>query len=125
MAAPEGLTKLLYLVVLEDDAAAAADRKETPSFRYSRSVLQSTLQLMGCKPRHAFKVPLCFSFSISNRKCHLPHPLFGDLVALKVCMCVHINMHDLYDEYGVGNLHKELAWPLLVRALIRWKIKWD
>ncbi|KAK6142008.1 hypothetical protein DH2020_016224 [Rehmannia glutinosa] len=56
MAVPEVLTKLLYLVVLEDDDAAPAENKETPSFRYSRSVLQSTLQLMGCKPRHAFKI---------------------------------------------------------------------
>ncbi|KAL6566817.1 hypothetical protein OROMI_015221 [Orobanche minor] len=57
MAVPEGVTKLLYLVVQEDDdAAPPAGNKETASFRYSRSVLQSTLQLMGCKPRHAFKI---------------------------------------------------------------------
>ncbi|KAH6827974.1 P-loop containing nucleoside triphosphate hydrolases superfamily protein [Perilla frutescens var. hirtella] len=57
MSVPEGLTtKLLYVVVEEDDAAAAADGKETASFRYSRSVLQSTLQLIGCKPRHSFKI---------------------------------------------------------------------
>ncbi|VAH81198.1 unnamed protein product [Triticum turgidum subsp. durum] len=28
------------------------------SFRYTRPVLQSALQLMGCKPRHAFRVRL-------------------------------------------------------------------
>ncbi|KAL6506412.1 hypothetical protein OROGR_024593 [Orobanche gracilis] len=56
MAVPEGVTKLLYLVVQEDDdAAPTAGNKETLSFRYSRSALQSTLQLMGCKPRHAYK----------------------------------------------------------------------
>lgn len=61
MSAPDGLaTKLLYLVVLEDDAADAPPGKETPSFRYSRSVLQSTLQLIGCKPRHSFKVVSVF-----------------------------------------------------------------
>lgn len=61
MSVPDGLaTKLLYLVVLEDDAADAPDGKETPSFRYSRSVLQSTLQLIGCKPRHSFKVVSVF-----------------------------------------------------------------
>lgn len=43
------VTKLLYIVVGEP---------EKDSFRYTRSVLQSTLQLMGCKPRHAFKVLL-------------------------------------------------------------------
>ncbi|KAL3618518.1 hypothetical protein CASFOL_037600 [Castilleja foliolosa] len=53
MAVPEGLAKLLYLVVTDDEAS---ERKGTPSFRYSRSLLQSTLQLMGCKPRHAFKI---------------------------------------------------------------------
>ncbi|MED6138716.1 hypothetical protein PIB30_077042 [Stylosanthes scabra] len=40
--------KILYIVV--------ADEKEKESFRYTRSVLQSTLQLMGCKARHAFKI---------------------------------------------------------------------
>ncbi|KAG4988986.1 hypothetical protein JHK84_031548 [Glycine max] len=41
--------KILYIVVVED-----SEKKE--SFRYSRPVLQSTLQLMGCKARHAFKI---------------------------------------------------------------------
>ncbi|KAL7084954.1 hypothetical protein ACP275_14G254600 [Erythranthe tilingii] len=57
MAAAEGLSKLLYIVVVDDDgAAAAAEKKNSSSFRYTRSVLQSTLQLMGCKARHAFKI---------------------------------------------------------------------
>lgn len=47
-----GVAKLLYIIVVEDDAET---EKET-AFRYTRSVLQSTLQLMGCKARHAFKV---------------------------------------------------------------------
>ncbi|CAH9097456.1 unnamed protein product [Cuscuta epithymum] len=46
------VTKLLYIVVVDDDAG----KKEKESFRYTRSVLQSTLQLMGCKARHAFKI---------------------------------------------------------------------
>lgn len=41
--------KILYIVVVDD-----AEKKE--SFRYTRSLLQSTLQLMGCKARHAFKI---------------------------------------------------------------------
>lgn len=56
MVAAEGVAKLLYIVVLEDDAAPAAEKGGPPSFRYTRSVLQSTLQLMGCKARHAFKI---------------------------------------------------------------------
>ncbi|XP_041993920.1 P-loop NTPase domain-containing protein LPA1 homolog 1-like [Salvia splendens] len=57
MAAAEGVAKLLYIVVLEDEAGTAEGEKSgPPSFRYTRSVLQSTLQLMGCKARHAFKI---------------------------------------------------------------------
>lgn len=52
MAVAEGVAKLLYIVVVEDDAA----EEDSSSFRYTRSVLQTTLQLMGCKARHAFKV---------------------------------------------------------------------
>lgn len=60
-------TKVLYLVVLDDAAAVAkGDGNGEASFRYTRPVLQSTLQLMGCKARHAFKViaimPLFFYF---------------------------------------------------------------
>ncbi|EHA8588235.1 putative P-loop NTPase domain-containing protein LPA1 [Cocos nucifera] len=44
--------KLLYIVVVDE----GGDGKECSSFRYTRSVLQSTLQLMGCKARHAFKI---------------------------------------------------------------------
>ena len=45
--APMASAKLLYIVVVDDSAS---------SFRYTRSLLHSTLQLMGCKPRHAFEV---------------------------------------------------------------------
>lgn len=44
--------KLLYIVVVGENEEA----KGNVSCRYTRSMLQSTLQLMGCKPRHAFKV---------------------------------------------------------------------
>lgn len=40
-------TKVLYVEVVDEGE---------DSFRYTRPVLQSTLQLMGCKARHAFKV---------------------------------------------------------------------
>ncbi|CAD6248962.1 unnamed protein product [Miscanthus lutarioriparius] len=40
--------KLLYIAV--------ADGGGRRAFRYTRPVLQSTLHLMGCKPRHAFKI---------------------------------------------------------------------
>ncbi|BFG34479.1 hypothetical protein CerSpe_207530 [Prunus speciosa] len=46
-------TKVLYIVVVDDEAKR---EKGKESFRYTRPVLQSSLQLMGCKPRHAFKI---------------------------------------------------------------------
>ncbi|XP_038896070.1 P-loop NTPase domain-containing protein LPA1 homolog 1-like [Benincasa hispida] len=47
------VAKLLYIVVVDEEEKP---EKGKLSFRYTRYVLQSTLQLMGCKPRHAFKI---------------------------------------------------------------------
>ncbi|KAK8476452.1 hypothetical protein V6N13_058831 [Hibiscus sabdariffa] len=47
------LAKVLYIVVVDE---GEKKDKETSSFRYTRPVLRSTLQLMGCKARHAFKI---------------------------------------------------------------------
>ncbi|KAL8193224.1 hypothetical protein R6Q57_026805 [Mikania cordata] len=47
------VAKLLYIVV-EDDCGSHGHQELC--FRYTRHVLQSTLQLMGCKARHAFKI---------------------------------------------------------------------
>ncbi|KQK01388.1 P-loop NTPase domain-containing protein LPA1 isoform X1 [Brachypodium distachyon] len=47
-AASPAQPKLLYIAV--------ADGGGRRAFRYTRPVLQSTLQLMGCKARHAFKI---------------------------------------------------------------------
>ncbi|KHG14615.1 hypothetical protein F383_19567 [Gossypium arboreum] len=68
------LAKVLYIVVVDEGEKRD---KETSSFRYTRPVLQSTLQLMGCKARHAFKFLwrvdplaeciLCISYQISRR----------------------------------------------------------
>ncbi|CAH8362313.1 unnamed protein product [Eruca vesicaria subsp. sativa] len=58
-------TKVMYIVVVDDgdvDTVKAIVEEEEgtgnwkDSFRYTRPVLQSTLQLMGCKARHAFKI---------------------------------------------------------------------
>ncbi|KAF5188846.1 P-loop ntpase domain-containing protein lpa1, partial [Thalictrum thalictroides] len=48
--------KLLYIIVVDNEEEEKKDGKLNYSFRYTRSVLQSTLQLMGCKARHAFKI---------------------------------------------------------------------
>ncbi|KAK9691162.1 hypothetical protein RND81_09G180100 [Saponaria officinalis] len=49
--------KVLYIVVVDgDNNKRETEKLEKESFRYTRSVLQSTLQFMGCKARHAFKI---------------------------------------------------------------------
>ncbi len=49
--------KLLYVLVEDDDVPVGLKDVEKPTYhRYTRPLLQSTLQLMGCKPRHALKV---------------------------------------------------------------------
>ncbi|KAK8966934.1 hypothetical protein KSP40_PGU002086 [Platanthera guangdongensis] len=45
--------KLLFIVVV-DEGEKRGDEKRG-SFKYTRPVLQSTLQFMGCKARHSFK----------------------------------------------------------------------
>ncbi|PKA62738.1 2-phosphoglycerate kinase [Apostasia shenzhenica] len=47
--------KLMYIVVV-DEGKKMEDEKEADAFRYTRPVLQSTLQFMGCKARHSFKI---------------------------------------------------------------------
>jgi len=52
-----GVNKVLYIVVVDNgDDKEEKQKVRKESFRYTRPVLQSTLQLMGCKARHAFKV---------------------------------------------------------------------
>ncbi|KAG2329934.1 hypothetical protein Bca4012_020536 [Brassica carinata] len=45
-------TKVLYVEVVDEGEGNNGE----DSFSYTRPVLQSTLQLMGCKARHAFKI---------------------------------------------------------------------
>jgi hypothetical protein len=56
------VAKILYMVVVDEEGEKKdkVKLKEKESFRYTRPVLQSTLQLMGCKARHAFKVSFFF-----------------------------------------------------------------
>ncbi|EOA12964.1 hypothetical protein CARUB_v10025948mg [Capsella rubella] len=53
-------TKVMYIVVVDGTDTAVEEEDGSwnwkDSFRYTRPVLQSTLQLMGCKARHAFKI---------------------------------------------------------------------
>lgn len=44
--------KVTYIIVTDEEKA----ERGKESFRYTRGVLQSSLQLMGCKARHAFKI---------------------------------------------------------------------
>lgn len=75
------MSKVLYIVVVDEE-----DKREKgkESFRYTRPVLQSTLQLMGCKARHAFKanflpfseinymIPVFFLFWIGKSRFNSP-----------------------------------------------------
>ncbi|CAL9194869.1 unnamed protein product [Musa hybrid cultivar] len=56
--------KLIYIVVVNE----GEDGRGGGSFRYTRPVLQSTLQLIGCKPRHAFKISRR-AYEIVQSKC--------------------------------------------------------
>lgn len=55
-------TKLLYIAVLHENE----EGMENASFQYTRSMLQSTLQFMGCKARHAFKVYIYICGQVSS-----------------------------------------------------------
>ncbi|KAI4385477.1 hypothetical protein MLD38_003499 [Melastoma candidum] len=50
--------KVSFLVVVDEGERREIGGGGKCSFRYTRQVLQSTLQLMGCKARHAFKISL-------------------------------------------------------------------
>ncbi|CAL9772577.1 unnamed protein product [Musa acuminata subsp. burmannicoides] len=56
--------KLIYIVVVNE----GEDGRGSGSFRYTRPVLQSTLQLIGCKPRHAYKISRR-AYEIVQSKC--------------------------------------------------------
>ncbi|XP_059626829.1 P-loop NTPase domain-containing protein LPA1 homolog 2-like isoform X2 [Cornus florida] len=64
------VSKLLYIGVV-DDGEKRENGKE--SFRYTRPVLQSTLQLMGCKARHAFKISQRV-FELMRSECSVDAP---------------------------------------------------
>jgi len=49
-------SKLLYILVQDDPLPGAKEGEQGLTHRYTRGLLQSTLQLMGCKARHATKV---------------------------------------------------------------------
>ncbi|PIA37273.1 hypothetical protein AQUCO_03000103v1 [Aquilegia coerulea] len=67
--------KLLYIIVIDNEEEKKKDGKNNDSFRYTRSMLQSTLQLMGCKARHAFKISRRV-FEVMRKK------YFGDALPL-------------------------------------------
>ncbi|XP_057865642.1 P-loop NTPase domain-containing protein LPA1 homolog 2 isoform X2 [Cryptomeria japonica] len=57
--------KIFSIIVIDDDSQDGEEdeklpylipQRENQSFHYTRMILQSTIQLMGCKPRHAFKI---------------------------------------------------------------------
>ncbi|XP_024368091.1 P-loop NTPase domain-containing protein LPA1 homolog 1 [Physcomitrium patens] len=53
---PQAASKLLYILVQDDPEPGAKEGEQGPTHRYTRGMLQSTLQFMGCKARHATKI---------------------------------------------------------------------
>ena len=55
--------KLVYLSIVEDSSTTVRNREATErctlGARYTHTLLRSTLQLMGCKPRTAHQVCFC------------------------------------------------------------------
>ncbi|KAG0571445.1 hypothetical protein KC19_VG011600 [Ceratodon purpureus] len=49
-------SKILYILVQDDPEPEAKEGEQRSCHRYTRPLLTSTLQLMGCKPRHAIKI---------------------------------------------------------------------
>lgn len=59
-------SKLLYILVQDDPLPGAKEGEQGPCYRYTRGLLQSTLQLMGCKARHATKVCGLMDSTVNN-----------------------------------------------------------
>uniref|UniRef100_A0A1D1XWC6 Uncharacterized protein DDB_G0273453/DDB_G0273565 n=1 Tax=Anthurium amnicola TaxID=1678845 RepID=A0A1D1XWC6_9ARAE len=101
--------KLLYIVVVDEEekgggrqngsstppsppspappasSCSSSSPPPLPSFRYTRPVLQSTLQLMGCKARHAFKISRRV-FEIFRTKCSSGDLAHSDREVSRLCL---------------------------------------
>ncbi|KAL0436918.1 UNVERIFIED_CONTAM: P-loop NTPase domain-containing protein LPA11 [Sesamum radiatum] len=113
MAASEGVAKLLYVIVVDDESAQAVapEKKGSTSFRYTRSLLQSTLQLMGCKARHAFKISQrvfeimrseSFMEKMASDSVNVPPKDAKIYPQRETECCTHASL----DEDGIGNLSR-------------------
>lgn len=98
MAGTTEVTKVLYIVVVSDEddetkkdigGGGKESWLSSSSFRYTRPVLQSTFQLMGCKARHAFKVHyylcLCFIYFMYVLLCLI---LFLVFFCTRICLYI-------------------------------------
>ncbi|KAL0907609.1 hypothetical protein M5K25_022028 [Dendrobium thyrsiflorum] len=72
--------KLMFIVVV-DESEKKGDGKEG-SFKYTRPVLQSTLQLMGCKARHSFKISRRVFDVMRNNRSNDGFTTFGANISL-------------------------------------------
>lgn len=95
--------KLFYIIVLDENSQGEWTGEESPSlffqksnhsFRYTRPVLQSILQLMGCKQRHSFKITKKVFGMIKNE---IPVDLEGIGSSL-------IDVHPKFSEVRKDNL---------------------
>ncbi|PKU77623.1 P-loop NTPase domain-containing protein LPA1-like [Dendrobium catenatum] len=72
--------KLMFIVVV-DESEKKGDGKEG-GFKYTRPVLQSTLQLMGCKARHSFKISRRVFDVMRNNRSNDGFTTFGANISL-------------------------------------------
>lgn len=95
--------KLFFIIVVDEDSQGEWTGEESPSlffqksnhsFRYTRPVLQSILQLMGCKQRHSFKIAKKVFEIIKNE---IPVDLHGNGSSL-------IDVHPKFSEVSKDNL---------------------
>ncbi|KAF7805620.1 P-loop NTPase domain-containing protein LPA1-like protein 1-like isoform X1 [Senna tora] len=117
--------KVLYIVVVDEDEKR---EKGKESFRYTRPVLQSTLQLMGCKARHAFKISkrvFELTRSESSRDALLPEgiPISGlDAVKQKIKDDRSKNApFELYKRRTTAVVRRETFLNVVCEALAEYK----
>ena len=73
-------TKLLYILVQDGPLPGAKKGEHGPTYRYTRGLLQSTLQLMGCKARHAVKVSGLLKLDSTAQKLTLSYIFKGTIL---------------------------------------------
>lgn len=93
--------KLLYIIVQDHDIGNT-EKSSCSSFRYTRPILQSALQLTGCKARHAFKISKLVFEILKDQilaSASLPsHKHFSDSEVDIVTKCSHDDIEEAAND---------------------------